>query len=660
MPAALPKPGDPEVLYVMDLMGFVFRAYHALPPMSTRSGEPTHAVYGVTQMILALVEQQKPHLLAVALDPSGPTFRHGIYPDYKANRREHPEDLRPQIARLSDVLEAYAIPRFLEPGFEADDLIATLVKKARAAGLRVVIVAADKDLLQLVADDVLMYDTMREVVYGPAEAEIKLGVPPKKVAQYLALVGDSSDNVPGVRSVGPKTAAQLLSTYESVADIYAHLDDIPKKGVREKLREQKAQAELSLELVSLRDDVPIELDLKALEYGGADHARLAKLFTDLEFVRLLPRLKSTPATTTPARPQKLAKVQIVTDEIALEAQLAEARASGRLGVFSLVEDDDARSGAIAGIGLASAGRVAYVPIGHLYLGAPKQLTLDATLAALAPVLGDPKVELVLADSKRERLVFDRFGIPLDRVGFDASLASYLVDPERHGHTVEEIAKAELGRELAPYDALTDKKRGTRRAVTDLEVEAAGEHAARRAEVALEVRSAMSARLEAEGLSALLGEVELPLARELAAMEHRGVAVDVPLLERLSAEYGDRIRSLEERAFVLAGHPFKINSPRALEEVLFDELKLPVVKKTRTSRSTDHDVLEELRHAHALPEVILEHRSLQKLKGTYLDALPKAVDPETGRIHTRFNQAFAATGRMISSDPNLQKIPIRTE
>ncbi len=651
-PAKLPEPGDPEVLYVMDLMGYVFRAYHALPPMSTSAGEPTHAVYGVTQMLLALVNQQRPRYLAVTLDPPGPSFRHELFDAYKANRKERPEDLRPQIERLEEVIEAYDIPCFMEPGFEADDVIATLVRQAREAGLRVVIVAADKDLLQLVGDGVIMYDTMRERIFGVAETQVKLGVPPTQVVDYLAMVGDSSDNVPGVKSVGPKTAAQLLADYPTLDEIYAHLDDIPRKGTRTKLAEQRAEAMLSRELVRLRDDAPVTLDVEAVRYGGASPARLRALFTKLEFHKLLPRIA--------AEPVELAEVTVVTELDGLRAHVAAARRAGRAAVYALVEGDDARRGPIAGVALAYEGEALYAPIGHLYLGAPSQPSREAVAEALRPLLTDPEVRLALGDSKRERLVWARLGVELANVRFDAMLASYVVDPERHAHGLEDVARSELRQELEGYDQLTDRKRGRRRALCDVEVERAAAYAGRRASVVLEMEPRIEPRLEGQGLTPLLDDVELPLAAELARMERRGIEVDTALLAKLSREYGDRIRSLEKRAFVLANHEFKINSPRALEAVLFDELGLPVVKRTKTARSTDHEVLEELARHHALPGVILEHRSLTKLRGTYLDALPQQVDPDTGRVHTSFNQAVAATGRMSSSDPNLQNIPIRTD
>ncbi len=653
MATSLPAPGDPNVLYVVDLTGYVFRAYHALPPMSTSAGEPTHAVYGVTQMLLSLVTTQAPHLLAVALDAPGPSFRKERYPAYKATRPAPPPDLRDQIARLTEVVEAYAIPCLSVPGFEADDLIATLARQARAAGLKVVIVSADKDLLQLVDDGVVMFDTMREKVYGRGETVEKMGVPPEKVRDFLALTGDSSDNVPGVPSVGPKTAAALLAEREDLEDLYAHLDGLAKKAVRAKLEEHRDAAFLSRELVTLRTDAPVSFDPEALRYGGADQERLRRLFTELEFHRLLPKLA--PAPSAPARHRVIAS----------EAELTEAveaiRAAGRVAVYSAAEGEDALSAPVAGVALCweDAGG-AYVPTGHLYAGAPAQLSAVRVTERLGALLGDPSIALFAVDLKRELLLLGRREVSLASARFDAMLASYLVDPERHGHSIEEIAHAELSATLTTYDALTEKRRGQQKALCDVEVERAAEFAASRAHAVWRVERVLVPRMEAQGLRALFEDVELPLARVLARMERAGIRVDPGHLARLSGEAAVKIAALEARALELAGPELKIGSPRSLETVLFDRLGLPVVKRTKTGRSTDHDVLEELAHQHELPRVILEHRMLSKLKGTYLDALPRQIHPDTGRIHTRFNQAVAATGRMSSSDPNLQNIPIRTE
>lgn len=653
MPTKLPAPGHPDTLYVVDLTGYVFRAYHALPPMSTRQGEPTHAVYGVTQMLLSLVQTQKPARLVVALDAPGPCFRHELYPEYKATRRAHPPDLAPQVERVEEVVRAYGIPCFRVPGFEADDVIATLVQHAREAELQVVVVSADKDLLQLVGDGVIMLDTMKDRVFGPDETAEKLGVGPHQVVDYLAMTGDSSDNVPGVPSVGPKTAAKLLTDYTDLDDIYAHLDELKRKNTRAKLEEHRDMAYLSRELVELRRDAPVELDLEAVRYGGADEERLRELFTTLEFHKLVAQIAP--------RPTGPARYSAVLQEPALREALGAARAAGRFALHTLAAEDAPLDAPIAGVALSwEPGQAIYVPFGHLYLGAPRQIPAARVAELLGPLLEDPDVGLIALDSKRELALWDRLGVRLSRVDFDVSLASYLVDPERHGHSPEEVSRSELHRELAPYDTLTDKRGRLRKSITDVRVGAARDFACARADLARSVESLLGPRLEGQGLRSLLDDVELPLARVLAAMERRGIALDTDHLRKLSEEYGARIANLEARAFGLVGRPFKIGSPRELEKILFDELGLKSIKRTKTARSTDAEVLEALSSEHDLPGVILQHRMLSKLKSTYLDALPRVVHPDTGRVHTTFNQAVAATGRMSSSDPNLQNIPIRTD
>ncbi|MCB9591699.1 MAG: DNA polymerase I [Sandaracinaceae bacterium] len=653
MATSLPTPADPNVLYVIDLTGYVFRAYHALPPMSTSYGEPTHAVYGVTQMLLALVSTQQPARLAVALDAPGPSFRKEIYPGYKATRKEHPPDLDPQIERLEEVVEAYGIPILSESGLEADDLIATMVDRARDAGLEVVVVSADKDLLQLVGPGVIMYDTMRERVYGVPETIEKMGVRPEQVVDYLSLTGDSSDNVPGVPSVGPKTASKLLAEHGTLDALYEHLDQVKQKGTRTKLAEHRDDAFLSRRLVSLRRDAPVELDLEALRYGGADDARLRELFSKLEMHKLLAQIAP--------KPTGPAKYSTARDPAALAAAIEAARAAPRVGVFTLAEPGPARDAPIAGVALSwQPNQAVYLPFGHLGLDAEPQLPEAAVREAVGALLADPEVAVVTTDLAREIGLWARFDVAPAGVELDATLASYLVDPERHGHSPEEVAQSELHRALEPYDELTDKKRRAQRALCDVAIDRARDFACARADMALTAAGLLGPRLDGQGLRALLDDIEIPLAGVLARMEREGIELDTEHLAKLSAEYATRIADAEARAFAIVGREFKIGSPRALETILFDELGLRVVKRTKTSRSTDHEVLEELSSEHDLPRVILEHRSLSKLKSTYLDALPMVVHPDTRRVHTTFNQAVTATGRISSSDPNLQNIPIRTD
>ncbi len=664
--AHLPEPGDPRALYVIDISGYLFRAYHMLPPLSTSKGEPTNAVLGATTMILKLVRERQPALIAVAMDARG-SFRKDTFADYKATRREHPPDLVPQMLRVKEVIEAYAIPCFGVEGFEADDVIATLVEKAREQGLRTVIVSSDKDLLQLVTDDVVMYDTMRERVFDAKETVEKMGVPPSQVRDLLALTGDTSDNIPGVPSVGPKTAVQLLTEFHTIDGIYEGIERVTKKAIKQKLIDHKSDAYLSRDLVTLRTDVPIELDQAKVTYGGWDAGKLRALLTELEFVRLIDQIAVSGGPMPPAPVSERPKPNVTTRyrtilEVAELQQLAQdIRKTEQVAIFSALEDADPLRGDLVGIGLAwRADEAVYIPIAHRYLGVPKQLPLAVVLESLAPILTDASIAKHSDDLKRDEVAFARLGVRLRGGAFDTMLASYVLDPEKHGHDLESIARYELDLELLRYDAITEKARGKQKALSDSEVERGASYAAQRAAVVWVAREMFETRVEREQVSKLLHELEVPLAHVLAVVESTGVKIDTAHLASMSAVVSAEIRELEKKCFALVGREFNVGSPRQLESILFDELALPVVKRTKTGRSTDQEVLEELALSHDLPQAILEHRQLSKLKGTYIDALPKQIEPRTGRVHTRFNQAVAATGRISSSDPNLQNIPIRTE
>ncbi|MDH5491975.1 MAG: DNA polymerase I [Myxococcales bacterium] len=650
-PALLPAPGDPQALYVIDISSFLFRAYHALPPLSNSRGEPTGAVHGVANMLMRLFREQQPAMVAVAMDSRGPSFRKELYPEYKANRPPTPEDLIPQLARVRELVDAWGVPVYLEAGLEADDLIATLVRRAQRDGLPVVIVSADKDLLQLVGEGVVMYDSMREKVFGVEETREKMGVGPEQVRDLLALMGDSSDNVPGVPSVGQKTAVKLLAQFGDLDAIYAHLGEVKGK-LKERLAEHEDKARLSRELVTLREDLEIPFSQEALAFGGGDEGALRRLFRELEMSRLLQQLE--PERASPAR-----EPELLLEAEALEGFVRRAREAGRMALLSVLDSSDALRGRLIGLGLALEGEApSYLPLGHRYIGAPAQLELGIALEIMRPLLEDPRLERLSADDKRERLIFAGLGLTLGGAPFDVGIASYLLDPGRSDHGLASLATSELDRSWQPPEGLEGSGR-SRISLDMVEVEAMLGCAAVGAELLLELGAQLGPRMREGALATLFRDVELPLAELLSRVERHGVLLDLELLGRLSADAGAELTRIEAEAVALAGRPFNVASPRQLEAILFDELGLPVIKKTKTSRSTDHQVLEELALLHDLPAKILEHRSIAKLKGTYLDALPKQVDAQTRRVHTRFHQTVAATGRLSSSDPNLQNIPIRT-
>jgi DNA polymerase-1 len=669
------------VLYVVDLSGYVFRAYHALPPLSSSRGEPTHAVLGTVNMLQKIAKERRPRLFAVAMDSQGPTFRFDLDPRYKATRPPPPPDLSQQMERVKQIIRAWNVACFCQAGLEADDLIAAATVRAREAGWRVVLVSADKDLMQLVHDDdddVLLWDSMRERVYASGEVKAKLGVPPSRVRDFLALTGDSSDNVPGVPGVGPKTAADLLAQFGSLDGIYEGIDRISRPKLRESLREHQEDARMSLRLVTLDVGATLEWRLDRLSWGGADIQELRRLYGDLEFGRQLELLESLAKTepggaktgNDPAMHEGASTTEpqvtpqppaIVLEASVLQRLVSDATATGSIGLSVEATAADATRASIVGLSIASGhGRSSYVPIAHRYLGCPRQIPWDVVRSILLPALSDARVTKVGHDLKRIGVLFERAGLRIDGARFDVQLAAYLVDPEAP-NGAGDLVRRELGTRLSLFEEASTKGRGPPPSFDEIDVERAAGLTAPLAEYVLALRSRIEPRLSAEGLDRLMRDVEMPLGRVLADMEMRGVLVDLGALEALGKEAERLMTDLEADCKRLVGRDFSVRSRDQLEKILFDELKLPNIKRTpKGGRSTDADVLEALAEQHALPKRILEFRELDKLKGTYIDALPRYLDPKTGRIHTRFDQAVAATGRLSSSDPNLQNIPIRTE
>jgi DNA polymerase-1 len=645
--AKLPPPGDKDVLYIVDLPNYVFRAYHAITPLSSSKGEPTHAVHGTVNMILKIISERKPDMFAVALDSLTPNFRRAIDKDYKAHRPPPPPDLGKQMMWCEKIVEAFNIPIYRVDGLEADDVIAALVSRAERENMRVVIVSVDKDMMQLVHDDdenVVLWDTMRNIVYGPEQVKDKLGVKPSQVRDFLALTGDTSDNIPGVPSVGQKTAADLLREFGSLDAIYRNLDRVKRDKLRETLRNHEADARLSQKLVTLARDAVIPWDPGHLRHGGMKIAELRRIFTELELTRPLSLL--------PPLPPIVRTYELVARREALEAAAARAKERRLLCIDVLGSSDDPMRSDVIGLALSTApGEGVYVPVGHRsLLTVSGQLSMKDVREVLGPILADPGVRKVGCDLKRVEVLFAQHEMSLAEPTWDVAIASYLLDPEAK-FTVDEIARRELDITLPK---LPDKIAE----LEALEVDKVRDIAGARAEAICTLAGKLEPKLAKEKLARLMNEVELPLARVLAKMEMFGVLVDCDVLAKLSREADVELKRLEEQAKQVAGRDFAIRSRDQLETILFDELKLPVRKRTpKGGRSTDAEVLEELDHP--LTRVILLHREVDKLKGTYLDALPRYVNPKTGRIHTRFAQTVAATGRLSSLDPNLQNIPVRT-
>jgi DNA polymerase-1 len=674
--------GSPDVLYIVDISSYMLRAFHALVPLSSPSGEPTHAVLGTVNMLELLVRERRPQLFAIAMDSGRDTFRRDIFAEYKAHRPASPPELSSQIARCEAIVRAFCSASYKLSGVEADDLIATLVKQARERGIRVVIVAADKDLMQLVGDDVVLWDTMRNRVIGTREVEERFGVSVSQLGDLLALMGDTSDNIPGVPHVGPKTAKDLLVEFGSLDGIYANLDTLKKKGLRENLAAHKDDAFLSRRLVELKNDCSIEFDLERLRWTGRNVPALRALYTELGFTRQLTQLDaeektssaafvtgaagaspsaSAPASRVAAAPAASpGEYTTLTDAGELGRLVEAAARRGRVALAAAIEPATAMRGALVGLGIAvEPGHGVYVPFAHRYVGMPLQLPVAQALATLAPVLTDPNVKKLGLDLKQLGVLLARHGASLEGFSFDAGIASYLLDPEAR-HDREALSERELGIRQKSVEELTSRGRGKKVGFDQLECAEAATFVGASADIALRLAEHLTPRLADAGLERLFESVEMPLARMLVELELAGVRVDTSVLRALGDDAEREIVRLEREAHRAAGHEFNVNSPRQLETILFDELGMKPLKRTKTSRSTDAETLEALAEQHELPRIVLDIRSISKLKGTYIDALPTLVHPSTGRIHTTWEQTVAATGRLSSTDPNLQNIPIRTE
>jgi DNA polymerase-1 len=649
-------------LWLVDGSHAIFRAYHALPHLSTRQGVPTNAVYGFTTMLLRAIREGNPTHLAVAFDEEGKQARSEIYAEYKATRGAPPDDLGPQFPLVRRVLEALNVPAVGMPGWEADDVIATLARRARSIGWEVVIVTGDKDLLQLVDGAVRCYDSMYEKWYGPAEVEEKWGVPPHLVADLLALTGDKIDNVPGIPGVGEKTAAALLKDFGSLDQVLARAGEIKKPKLRENALASIETVRRARKLIELQGDLPVPVQLDDLVRRPLNEEKARALFTELEFVRLIKDLPRPPPTApTGAR-------SVANDLAAVEKLVARARLAGRIGFLTLTSADEPLHDELLGVAISLPDESVYVPLGHRPRGgpsgalfAPAELDARKAIALLRPVLEDPQVRKDGHDLKRDLVAWKRSGVDLRGLHLDSRLASYLLDPTGRDHSLAQTARERISCELPILKELCEKTGKGKKAtpLPELPVDEVGAAACALVEGARRLSSALEEDLRADPeLWQLYSELELPLEEVLARVELTGIALDVPRLETLNRDLGLQIEQLLREITNLAGEEFLPTSNQQLAEILYKKLKLPVLKRGKTGPSTDQEVLEELAQQHPLPAKVLEHRQLVKLKSTYLDALPAALGKD-GRLHTTFDQAVAATGRLASINPNLQNIPIRT-
>ncbi|MHB8771753.1 MAG: DNA polymerase I [Syntrophales bacterium] len=636
-------------LVLVDGSNYLFRAFYAIRELSNSKGFPTNAIYGFTTMLMKLLREQAPDCIAVAFDVKGPTFRHEAYAEYKATRRAVPETLVPQIPYVKEVVRGLNIPILEQQGLEADDIIGTIASRQAAAGMDVVIVSGDKDMMQLVSDRIVMVDTMKDKTYDCAAVKERFGVPPERVVDILALTGDASDNIPGVPGIGPKGANRLIEQFGGIEEILAHPERIHNLKTREAILQNADKARLSRELAQIRTDAEFAFDIDACHRREPDREKLIALFKEFEFSTLLQELKVGGETSADHR-----IVQTPEELATLVARL------GQAGEFSLdlllTEAEPMRASAV-GLALCPApGEAYYLPVGHE--GGEPQLSAAAALEALAPILADPAKPKHGHDLKTTLIALAENGASLAGLGCDTMVASYLLNPAKHGFELADTVLDHLGRQIP---AAKEVVGSGAKAVpfAEISVEKAADYACRRVDAVADLAADLSPKIAAAGMDELFHAVEMPLVGVLAAMERKGVLLDRGLLNSMSLEIEQLLSMSEEKICRLAGERFNINSPKQLQTILFDKLGLPRGRKTKEGYSTDVEVLSTLALSHELPAEILGYRGMVKLKSTYVDALPQMIHPRTGRVHTCYNQTVTATGRLSSSNPNLQNIPIRT-
>ena len=689
MPTIAPNP-----LVLVDGSSYLYRAFHAFPPLTNSASEPTGAMYGVLNMLKSLISQVQPSHIAVVFDAKGKTFRDEMFKQYKSHRPPMPDDLRKQIQPLHDIIRALGIPLLVIEGVEADDVIGTLAVAASKANQKVLISTGDKDMAQLVDDNIMLINTMNNTLLDREAVIEKYGIPPELIIDYLALMGDSADNIPGVAGVGEKTALGLLQGIGSMAEIYANLDkvaELPIRGAKklgDKLLAEKEMADLSYRLATIKTDVALDITPEQLTLGASNNDQLTEYFGRYEFKRWLNEVmngadsitnnneqptkinhyQATPALAQDNSDEALPAIQI--DRSRYETLLTEADLNRwveklkQVKLFALdTETDnlDYMAANLVGISFAlENGEAAYLPLQLDYLGAPKTLEKTTALSLLKPILENPSIQKVGQNFKYDLTIFARNGIDVQGVAFDTMLESYVLNSTGR-HNMDDLAKRYLGHQTITFEEIAGKGKN-QLTFNQIPLEKAAEYAAEDADVTMKLQQVLWEKLSKEPtLEKLFKEMELPLLGVLSRMERRGVLIDSDALFLQSNEIANRLTELEEQAYVLAGQPFNLASTKQLQEILFDKLGLPVIQKTpKGAPSTNEEVLEELAFSHELPKVLVEHRGLSKLKSTYTDKLPQMVNPQTGRVHTSYHQAVTATGRLSSSDPNLQNIPIRNE
>jgi len=636
-------------LYLIDGNSYVYRAFYAIKGLTNSKGFPTNAIYGFTTMLLKIIREKSPDALVVSFDSPVPTERHRIFQDYKAHRPETPSELVLQLPHIRKVVSAFRIKIFELGGYEADDIIGTLAKDAAAQGTEVFIVTADKDMLQLVDERIKIYDPMKDRVLDEAYVREKFGVGPERVTEFMALTGDASDNIPGIKGVGEKTAKELLSSFDSIEDLLEHPEKIKREKLRKMVSDNKEFVRLSQKLATIDLSVPIEIDREEFALQSPDWLALLPLFREFEFttlIKLLPAVESTERKH--AAITSLGKLTEVLSAIRNEIAI-DTEATGR----------NPFTDSLVGISICNEKESAfYIPVAHSssLVSPGVQIDIKDTVRALSPILQDAGISKIGHNLKYDLMLLGRNGVPVAGKLFDTMIAAYLLNPNKPNHSLDEVSFEYLSKRKKSFMEVLKK----RASFAEVPLEEATSYAAEDAALSYELKELLFKKLEEKGLSKIYFDIEMPLIEVLIDMEKSGIKIDPALLNSLSEEIAIEIDSIQKRIFFIAGEEFNINSPKQLSTVLFHRLGLSPSKKTKTGFSTGMEVLEELAGVHELPREVLNYRSLTKLKSTYLDTLPSLINPQTGRLHTSFNQTVTATGRLSSSEPNLQNIPVRGE
>ncbi len=643
-------------LYLIDAHAYLHRAYHALPPLSTSKGQPVNAIYGFLRMIVKIERQYKPDYVAVCFDTAAPTFRHEAFADYKATRKETDESLVSQFPLAREAVDALSLAGYEKDGYEADDVISYFTREARKKGWEVVIVSGDKDALQLVSEHVKVLNESKDILYGPEEVKERYGVLPEQIPEVFALMGDASDNVPGVRGIGEKTAVKLIQEHGSLEALLKVAPSLKGK-VGSLLLEHAGDARMSRELVTLDKPVPITIDWEKCRLVPPQAETLMPFLQKMEFQALARELL--PASDVSVDTSKRDYVTL-TDEKELSAWIARAAKADKIAFDTETTGLDPLSAQLVGISLSyEKGSGCYIPIGHQVLGGPQQLSIEVVRRALSKLLAGYKPLLYGHNLKFDTQVLETHGIPVGKLTCDTMVASYVLNPSRNSHGLKDLALELLGEQMTSIDKLIGK--GIKRISMDaVPIEEAAPYACADADMTFRLAEKLEPELKEKGLGPLFYEMEMPLVKILAAMERVGTRIDRPYLTELGREMRTQADRIEQEVYKIAGETFNINSPKQLSTILFEKLKLPVIRKTKTGFSTDEEVLVKLSEQHPLPKSLIDYRELQKMISTYVEGLLEAARGPEDRIHTSFNQTVAATGRLSSSNPNLQNIPIRTE